>query len=158
MLITDLTLDHALSVCRRMRQMDRECLDAALGVGVEADAFAVDRWQSSGPAWAGLVDGCPEVIFGLNLTTGWACTAWLVATDNMRPQTWRKLLRFAGTVRQNVLAPGFQFHRHRIEAHVLADWPGAQELARHLGMQYEGTRRAAGSGGQSIEIYAAVTP
>ena len=158
MRIVDLTIDHALAVCRRMRAEDRACLDAALGPGVEADAFAIDRWRTDGPAWAGLVAGQPEVIFGLTLATAWSCTAWLVATDRLEPHSWRNLLRFAGTVKATVLQPGTPASRGRIEAHVLSEWAGARRLADRLGLQHEGTRRAAGSGGEDIEVWAAIAP
>lgn len=150
-----MTLHHALAVCSRMRDEDRACLDAVLGPGWEAEDFAIDRHQTTGPGWALLdASGAPVAIFGLSLSSAWSCVAWLVGTDAMTPQSWKKLLRFSRTVKANVLNPAHEHHRHRIEAHVLSRWPGAKRFAARLGMTLEGTRVAAGANGEDIGVWA----
>lgn len=71
-------------------------------------------------------------------------------------ESWRKLVRATRTVICNALDPAHEHARHRVEAHVLANWPAARRLVRHLGFVHEGTCQRAGSGGEDIEIWAQV--
>lgn len=157
-MIRSMTLADAVLVCERMRALDAECLDAFVGSD-DAEAFAVDRWRTNGPAWA-LCDarGMPCAIFGLTLHTSWMCVCWLIATDAMAPHLWRELIRHARTVHANVTDPTREQYRHRVEAHVLGTWDAARRFAGRLGFTHEGTRRAAGRGGQDIETWAIVGP
>lgn len=157
-MISGMCLSDAVLVCGRMRELDAECLDAFLGSS-DVDAFAVDRWRTNGPAWCLTNDrGVSCAIFGLTLHTDWLCVCWLIATDDMTPHLWRELLRHARTVRANVTDSTRPQYRHRVEAHVLGHWHAARRFAGRLGFTHEGTRRAAGRGGQDIETWAIVGP
>lgn len=157
--LDDLTLPAAIEVCRRMRPLDSACIAAMRGSGFDPDAFAVDRWQTSGAAWVLVDDEGPLAIGGLTFTSGWAACMWLVAherADSLAPtdESWRKLVRATRTVISNALNPASEHARQRIEVHVLAHWPAARRLVRHLGFEHEGTCRRAGSAGEDIEIWA----
>jgi hypothetical protein len=145
-----LTLADALSVVSRMRERDRQCVRAAMGQASD-EAVAVGRWQTDGPAWSLWDERGPQAIGGLSFQNGWSAVFWLFATDDMRGNSWRKLIRHTRTVIANVTAPAHG--RHRIEAHVLSEWSEAREFARRLGFELEGVRRAAGAGGEDIEIW-----
>lgn len=147
-MLRTLSLDDCLHVVRRMRPEDRACKVAALGWSVTDEAFAVNRFQTEGPAWTLLEGGEPVAIFGLQ-TASWQAVAWLVATPAVTRQSWRKLVRHARTVRSNLGSAAL----HRVEAHVLAGWSEAGRFAEHLGFTYEGTRRAAGSGREDVQIW-----
>ena len=147
-----LTLEDALMVCASMRERDRRCVRAALGE-VSYDVFAVNRWQTDGPAWSLHQDGAPVAIFGLSFQNDWVATAWLVATPQCSLNSWGKLLRFAKTVRNQAMGPG-PFHKGRIEAQVLVGWSDASRFAGCLGFVLEGIKRRAGSGGEDFEIWA----
>lgn len=157
MTVRTLTLADALRVVQRMREQDRRCVRAILG-DIEDEAFAVNRWQASGPAWTVLQDGEPAAVGGLTLHTGWLAVAWLLAVPGMRPETWRKLIRLGRTVLMNAADPRHPQYRHRIEAHVLAEWIEATRFAPRFGFQLEGARRGAGSGGEDIQTWAMVGP
>ena len=154
-MLRDLTLADAVAVVSAMRPEDAACVRAMAGAE-PGDWFAVDRWKSTGPAWALLQDGQPWAIGGLNLPNDWTGVLWLVARPGMRPHTWRKAVRATRTVLGNALDPENPLRRHRVEAHVLQGWAGASEFARRLGLQLEGVRRQAGAQGESIEVWAAV--
>lgn len=151
-----LTLAHALHVIDRMRPMDRACAVAVLGLDWDREAFAVNRWQTDGPAWTMVGEGGePLAVGGLSFSNAWTGVLWLICSDHLQgPQTWRKLLRHMGKVMRSALDPANPYARRRIEAHVLASWPEAQSLVRHLGMTLEGTRRGAGCGGEDLQIWA----
>ena len=147
-MIRDLTLDDALTVVRDMRPQDRRCVEAMLGT-VDDEVFAVDRWQTTGPAWTMEQDGHAVAIFGLQMPNDWTAVAWLLC---------RKLMRHCRTVAGKVMDPGNAVFRHRVEAYVMADWREAAGFAQSLGFEFEGTRRAAGKGGEDVQMWAMVWP
>lgn len=147
--IYKLSLADALTVVGNMREEDRYAMRAALGP-VSDEVFAANRWQTEGPAWSMARDGDPIAIFGLSMGNAWSAVAWLVATPAMSPESWKKLMRHCRTVLGNARATGL----HRIEAQVLDGWPEADRFARRLGFEFEGTRRAAGRGGQDAHVFA----
>lgn len=154
-MIRELTLADALHVVARMRQRDRAGFRAALG-DLSDDEIAANRWQSHGPAWTLDVDGLPVAIAGVNFPNSWTGVMWLVVVDSLPLESWRKVLRQTRTVIANALNPSNEHGKRRIEAHVMADWPEAQELVRRLGFEFEGVRRCAGSGGEDIQVWAIV--
>lgn len=159
MQIVTMTIDHALAVCRAMRPQDSACLAAAAGPGAEAVYLAVNRYRTEGPAWAlADDDGAAVAVFGLEFTSAWAATAWLIATPALTGQSARKLLRLCGTVKANALDTSRPEGRHRIEAHVLSSWADARALVDRLGFTYEGTRRQAGAAGEDVDVWAITGP
>lgn len=148
MTFRDLTLADAVAVSAGMRPEDRDCLAAVAG-GCNAEAFAINRFQSDGAAWTLLQDGEPVAILGLSSVSPWAVNAWLIATPAMSRQSWKKLLRFARTVRDNALQK-----TRRIECMVLSTWPKAAGFAESLGFELEGVKRNAGKGGEDVLLYA----
>lgn len=150
-MIRDLTLEAALHVCRNMRELDRRGVQALLG-DVTADVFAVNRWQTDGPAWCVEQDGKPVAIFGIQLQHPGYGTGWLVCTEQMR--SFKKLLRFSRTVRDNALRHGMR----RIDALTLVDWPQAAAFAAKCGMEYEGLRRCVGVNGETFQAFSVVNP
>lgn len=156
--LVELTLAHSLSVVGRMREKDRACVLAMLG-DISDEAFAANRWQSYGPAWALLDDsGHPQAIGGMTLPNDWTGVMWLVVAEGLPRESWRKLIRHTRTVIANATDPRNEAFRHRIEAHVLDGWGGAQRLVEALGFQLEGIRRAAGRNGENVQQWAIVCP
>lgn len=151
-MIRDLTLEAALHVCRRMRPGDRAGVQALLG-DIQDDVFAVNRWQTNGPAWFIEQDGEPAAIFGIELHHQAAGTAWLLCTPEMH--SFKKLLRYCRTVRDNAFSHAGM---RRIDALVLADWPQAAAYAAKCGMEYEGLRRCVGVNGETFQQFAVVKP
>jgi hypothetical protein len=145
-----LTLDACLHVCRNMRDEDRRGIEAAMGK-TSAETFAVNRYQSEGPAWFIEQDGAPVCIFGIQLQHDKAGIAWMVCANNMR--SFKKLIRFSRTVADNAFKHAGM---RRIEACTLVGWEQAKEFAKRLGMDHEGTRRQVGTGGESFHIFARV--
>lgn len=155
-----LTLPAALEVCRSMRPHDAEVLRALLGP-FEPEAFAANRMSTEGAAWALVDDAGVLAIGGMEFRTAWSGCMWFLAherADSLSPtdESWRKLVRATRTVVSNALDPLNENARHRVEAYVLATWPAAARLVRHLGFTREATLRRAGSGGEDIEIWAQV--
>jgi hypothetical protein len=153
-----MTMADVLHVVQRMREQDRRCVHAMLG-DIEDEAFAVNRWQTTGPAWAVCDEaGVPAVVGGLTLHNDWFAVAWLLAAPGLSPQTWRKVIRLGRTVLMNAANSRHAQYRHRIEAHVLAGWAEAERFAPRFGFRLEGVRRGAGSGGEDFQTWAIVGP
>ncbi len=151
----ELMLADALYVVQHMRERDRAGFRAALGEQTDEE-LAIGRFQAYGPAWAYVVNGSPAAIGGIHLVNAWTGVMWLVVVEGLPLESWKKLLRQTRTVIANALDPANEHGRRRIEAHVMADWPGAQDLVRRLGFTHEGTRRGAGSGGEDVQMWAIV--
>ncbi len=152
-----LSLPDALVVVSSMRPEDRACFRAVMG-DIEDEQIAVNRWQTDGPAWTMLQDNHPAVIGGVSFANSWLATMWMVGTPGLSGESWRKLLRHTRTVLRNLTDPRHPEYRHRIEAHVLASWPQASRFVEVLGFGLEGTRIAAGRGGEDVQTWAMTGP
>lgn len=78
---------HILSIARRMRQADRDEVWAAAGKS-PAEAL-IYSFRKSSFAWTALVDGRPEVMFGVgdvNILTG-VGAPWLLGTEAVEKHT-----------------------------------------------------------------------
>lgn len=148
MTFRQLTLADALVVASGMRAEDRGCLVSVLGA-CDSERLAINRWQTPGAAWAFYEGGRPVAILGLSEVNEWTVNAWLLATPGMTHQSWKKLLRFSRTVRENALQT-----TRRIECMVLSTWPGAVRFAESLGFELEGVKRSAGKDGEDVLLYA----
>lgn len=157
-MLRELSLDDALHVARSMREIDRACIHALTG-GITDESFAWDRFNTEGPAWSILGDdGKPVACTGLSFQTAWTGVVWLLATPGIGPHSWGKVMRLARNVLSNALDPRNTHYKHRIEAHTLAAWDGAADLAKRLGFAHEGIRRAAGAGGEDMHVWAMYGP
>lgn len=140
-----LNLAAAVYIASNMRAMDWQCLEAVTIIQ-DPEVFGLNRWQTDGAAWSLHDDqGVPIAMGGISQNVPWVGTAWMVATDQMTPTSWKKLVRHSRKV----------FHTAakvipRIEAHVLKDWTEADKFARSLKFEFEGERHRAGRDGQSI--------
>lgn len=152
-----LTLADALIVCTGMRPRDWQCVRALCG-DTSAEAFAVNRWQTDGPAWTFLQDDAPVAIGGLSLTNGWSAVFWMVGTPALTLQSWRKLLRHARTVLANVCDPAHPHYRHRVEVHTLAGWAEAEDFAVRMGFLLEGRRFSVGCDGEDVNVWVRLGP
>lgn len=155
--IRTMTLADAMSVIPRMRPNDRAGVTAMLG-DIEDEAFAVHRWQSNGPAWAVVDDGLVVAVGGIAFHSDWLAVGWFIGSEDMRGQSWRKVVAQTRKVIAKASDPSFVHYRHRIEAHVLDSWPSAQRFAKAFGFEFEGTRRRAGRGGEDMQTWAIVGP
>lgn len=153
--VRDLNLDDAIAVVKGMRQWDRRCMTAMLGP-VSDEVFAVNRWQSTGPAWSIHQDGKPVALAGIALPNHWAGTLWFIATDDMH--SWGKLLRETHKVIRNITDPRHEHYCHRLEALTIEGWRGAERLVEHLGFKREGLRERVGWGGEGFNVWAITGP
>lgn len=153
-----MTLEDVLYVARRMRALDRACITALLGQ-CDEEAFAIGRYNQDGPAWTVCDEaGEPLLVGGLAFHSAWCCVGWLIATDRMTGQAWRKLVRLARTVLASAADRANEQYKHRIEMHSLCGWRGAEALAERLGFKREGVRRAAGAAGEDVLTWAICGP
>lgn len=151
----ELTLQDAIHVVRNMRANDRRCVEALLGE-ITDEEFAINRFQAYGPAWTILQAGEPVAIGGVTFVHDWVGVLWMLTTDRIDGQSWRKLIRLGRNIITKAMDPANQYQKRRIEAHVLKGWDAAERFACHMGLQYEGTRRRAGYRGEDFETWAIV--
>ncbi len=154
-MIEPLTLAGALLIAHDMREQDAACVRAIAG-SEPGDWFALERFQTHGVALELVQDGQPVAMAGLSMPNTWTGVLWMVARPSLRLQSWRKLVRSARTVLERVSDPEHPEYRHRIEAHVLADWPQAQRFVQALGFVLEHVRRGAGSRGEDLQVWVRV--
>ena len=156
-MIEPLSLPGALIVCADLRPLDAACVRAVCG-REPGEWFAVDRWSTHGVALELLQDGSPWAIGGLSMPNAWSAVLWMVARPGMTGQSWRKLIRQVRTLVAHACNPAHPEYRHRVEAHVLDGWAEAAEFVRRLGFELEHTRRQAGRGGESVQVWVRLGP
>jgi hypothetical protein len=143
-----LTLSAALHIVKNMRASDRECLTQMMADFTD-ESFAVNRWQTDGAAWQFLQDGVPVIMGGIQQPMPWVGVAWMVSTEGVRPESWKKLLRFSRTVFGNASKT-----IPRLEANVLQGWNQAAKYAEKVGFAFEGTRYRSARDGRNVLVYA----
>lgn len=154
-MLRTLELADALHVASRMRQWDRACVQALLP-GMSDEQFAVNRWQTDGPAWAlCLESGEPAAAGGISFVNGWTGVFWLITTDAMRRKQWEIAIRALDNVLARAQDPANPAYRRRLEAYTLSEWPQACRFAASR-FSCEGVKRGAGSGGEDIVMWARV--
>lgn len=145
-----LTLESSLHVCKNMRALDLNCLQTVMG-DISIEAFAIDRWRTDGAAWAFYQDGVPVVIAGISSSVPWLGVAWMVSTDNVTAQSWKKIIRFSRNVFRNAIQ-----RYQRIDAFVLETWPDAKKYAEKVGFKQVNVRERVGREGQSVLDFAII--
>ncbi len=156
-MIERLSLAGALIVCNDLRPLDAACIRAVCG-REPGEWFAVDRWETHGVGFEVTQDGMPWAIFGLSLPTNWTALLWMVARPGMQQQTWRKGIRAARGLLDQVADPANAEYRHRIEAHVLDGWAEAAEFIKRLGFRHEHTRERMGKNGENVQVWVRLGP
>lgn len=139
-----LSLEAALYIVRNMRDSDRDCLNSIIGqFGIET--FALNRYQANGAAWAYFQDGEPVVMGGIAEATPWLGVGWMISTDGVSADSWKKIIRFGRKIFMNA-----KYHYSRIDAQVISTWPQAIKYVQKIGFEPEGVKKRAGREGQDI--------
>lgn len=139
-----LSLEAALHICNHMRRSDRECLESMIG-DIAVNSFAINRWQTTGAAWAFYQDGVPVLMGGIAESVPWMGMAWMVSADGVSADSWKKVIRFSRTVFTNAA-----LHYSRIDAQVISTWPQAKKYAAKVGFKQMNIREKAGREGQDV--------
>lgn len=148
MTFRQLDLAASLHICLNMRAQDQQCLNSLMG-DTAPQSFAINRWQTDGAAWAFYQDGVPVVMGGIQQPTAWLGVAWMVSTDCVTRDSWRKIIRFSRTVFANA-----RKSLQRIDAYTLDNWPDAVKYADRVGFQQVNVRKNAGREGQNVLEFA----
>jgi hypothetical protein len=145
-----LSLAASVHIVQNMREQDRECL-SLLTDGLTNESFAVNRWQTPGAAWHLMQDGEPVCMGGIAQQVPWVGVAWMVTSERITPDSWKKLIRFSRKVFTNA-------HKdiQRIEAYVLGGWTQAERYAKSLGFTLESIKEGAARDGQAVKVYVLV--
>lgn len=142
-----LDLKAALHICENMRESDAESIRIMTG-GFGVNSFAINRWQTEGAAFAFYQDGIPVCMGGLALSTPWSAVAWMVSTEGISDDSWKKIIRFSRKVLGNAA-----LKYRRIDAACLGTWPAANRYAKKMGFSRPVERLNAGRDGQTIYEY-----
>lgn len=142
-----LTLDAAIYIARNMRPENRDSMLQGLP-DMSPEAFAINRWQTDGAAWALFQDGTPVAMGGIAMTLPWLGVAWFVVAEGITRDSWKKMLRFSRTVFANARKT-----IPRIEAQCVDGWAMAEKYAKSVGFQYEFTRERAARDGRGIKSF-----
>ncbi len=148
-MIAPLTIDQALYVARRMREVDFAEVMATRWDD-DPDRFAVDSFRLPGVAWAATTAvGEPAAIGGVALHTPGVGTAWLVTTEAF-PQVALSVTRHVRQVVDRLLAGELR----RIHAWSAAFHVEAHRWMERVGMRREAVLRALGKDGEDFFMYA----
>jgi len=142
-----LSLEAALYIAKSMRESNRESMFQSIPE-ISMEAFAINRWQTEGAAWAFFQEGIPVAMGGIVTTTPWVGVAWFAATEDVSRDSWKKIIRFCRKVFGNASKT-----IPRIEAQCVEGWEMADKFARQVGFKYEFTRERAARDGRGIKSY-----
>lgn len=145
-----LSLEASLHICRNMRPADLRCLQAVMG-DISIESFAIDRYQTNGAAWAFYQSGEPVVMAGISSSVPWLGVAWMVSTEGVSADSWKKIIRFSRNVFRNA-SRKYQ----RIDAFVLETWPEAKKYAGKVGFKQVNVREKVGRDGQNVLDFAII--
>lgn len=148
-MIVELTLKHAMHVCRNLRASDAHLLEAAR-FDTDVDSYARERHATYGLRCAALAaDGTPVGMGGLTLSSPGVWTAWVVGTPRWGERAI-EIRRMAGRLIRRILESGAG---HRVQAQALAADRKANAYLLRLGFTREGVMRAAGRHGEDFILY-----
>ncbi len=148
-MIEPLTIDQALFVARRMRDVDFAEVMATRWDD-DPDRFAIEAFRLPGVAWTAMTAaGEPVAIGGVALHTPGVGTAWLVGTDAF-PRMALSVTRHVRQVIDRLLAGEL----NRIHAWSAAFHVEAHRWMERVGMRREATLRALGKDGEDFFMYA----
>lgn len=145
-----LDLAAALHVCLNMRAQDKACIEAMMG-DINPEVFAVNRWQTYGAAWAFYQEGVPVVIAGISQPVPWLGEAWMVATEGITQDSWKKIIRYSRNVFRNASRK-----IQRIDAHCIESWPDSHKYPKLFGFKQVNIREKAGKEGQNVIEFAII--
>lgn len=119
----------------------------------DADELAAVMYLMPGPKWTVAADGdIPIAAGGYTQELSGVWRSWMLA----RPICWEKYAEEVTNICVGVMEMMFaDFKAHRLETVCLADRAKARRwYEKGLGLQYEGTRSAAGINKEDIAVYA----
>lgn len=147
-MIVNMTIDHALYVCRRMRTIDfKEVM--AMRWDESADQFALDMYQSPGPSFTALnASGVPVAIGGVVLHTPKVGTAWLVGTEDFNHVGLSVTRQF-----RDMIKTLLSTELHRIQAWSACFHEKAHQWLERCGMTRGEPIRALGKQGEDFYLY-----
>ena len=155
MVIVQTELWHVVWLMKRgLRDEDNRAIRAFTNYE-PGEAWAVDSYRSALLSWTLMNDdGYPVGISALTQVAPGTLYSWTVGHPEIS-KTARQWLPFLKKAFDRALAMGGY---HRIECYVLEGFDGAKLVMRHLGMQYEGTRKAVGADRENALLYGRVQP
>lgn len=144
-MIVPCTLEHLLYIVANCREQDARAI-TAVRWDDDLEAWARERMQVGGPAYALMDGGVPVAAGGIALPRPGVFWAWLVATPGWKTR-WRTVVKAAKKGLQSL----FEMEGiHRIEAQCLADFPEAAALLTWLGFRREGIHPGWGKRGETF--------
>lgn len=155
MVIVPTELWHVVWLMKKgLREEDNRAIHAFTNYE-PGEAWAVDSYRGSLLCWTLLNDdGFPIGISALTQVAPGTLYSWTVGHPEIA-KTARQWLPFLKRAFNRVLEMGGY---HRIECYVLDGFDGAKLVMRHLGMEYEGTRRGVGINRENALLYGRVKP
>lgn len=149
-----MTLEHAIYVCRNMRESQRQNIQS-MRFSFSPEEFAIDRFQTDGLKLTAIAkDGTPVGIGGLQLSVPGIWTGWVIGTDRW-PECAREVI---WTARKHVRMMFEKNICHRAQAYVATDDVDARRYAELVGLPWECDMKCATTDRKGVSMYAKVKP
>lgn len=151
-MIVTMTLEHAIYVCRNMRESQRQNIQS-MRFSYSPEEFAIDRFQTDGLKLTAIAnDGAPVGIGGLTLTGPGVWTSWVVGTDR-----WRECsAEIIWSARKHVRMMFEKDICHRVQAYVATGDIDARRYATLVGLPWECDMHCVTKDRKGVSMYAKV--
>lgn len=150
-MIVDLTIDHALHVCRTMDEVWLAERKAQIEAW-DPVAHAISMVQTPGVAYSVIArDGLPVIVGGVHIVRAGLGTTWMAGVPG-----WREcVIEVARVSRKVIKALLDNGGLHRIQMTTGADSEGARRWCELLGLRLESRLVGFGLHGEDFLMYAA---
>lgn len=153
-MIVDMTLEHALYVCRNLKKLSSETIEATRFT-YEPQEFAISRFTTDGLKLTALAkDGTPVGIGGMQLTSPNVWTAWVCGTNRWHECANEIVWACRKTIKSMMKTDDCQ----RIQAMCLADDAGAKRFLEIVGLHWEDDKQRMRKDGGAMSFYSVVKP
>jgi len=147
------SLTDFMYICDNLPEDELRQFEAMSGQPFDADEAAISCHMAPGPKWVAInKEGKPLAVGGCSQLRKGVWQTWMLVPDS----TWETDARDL-TKRVAFLQKEMQDQGHRIQTLVLSDRERAKTWYDTLGLEYEGTLREYGAGGEDFDMYSTVS-
>lgn len=150
------SLQVLLYLCERARTDEIEQFEALTHTPYSAEAAAVAFWRAG--KWSLAVahpNGEPAAAGGYEQVQPGVWQSWMVGTERGWREMWVDIHRATRFLTETLVDSGLA---RRLQTNALAKRTEAIKWYKRLGLEYEGTMRGAGAGGEDVAFFGRVVP
>ena len=146
------SLTDFMYICDNLPEDEMRQFEAMSSQPFDADEAAISCHIAPGPKWVAInEEGKPLAVGGCSQLRQGVWQTWMLVPDSTWKTDGRDLTEHVLSLQKEMQKQG-----HRIQTLVLSDRERAKAWYDTLGLEYEGTLRAYGAGGEDFDMYSTI--